>query len=241
MAADERWGKLYFATDHLNSTRALTDAGGNVVETEQYDAFGGGAGSQLTHYGYTGRERDADTGLYYYRARWYDPQLGRFISKDPIGFKGGDINLYAYVGNNPVTYTDPKGLELPLPDWYVRLQPGPTYPNPSDPLPVYRCTRPIDGYPSFFPGHEYLCAGNSCGGQGPSPEYPSGGFLWPIPGFFTDFFMKPKEQSCSKVPNVSGSCVQNEINAPRPNYSVYSIGGENCWTWATNVLNRCRR
>lgn len=103
-------GTLYFIQDHLGSTRALTDASGGVVETEQYDSFGGGAGSQLTRYGYTGRERDEMTGLYYYRARWYDPETGRFISEDPIGFKGG-INFYAYVENNPINFNDPLGLQ----------------------------------------------------------------------------------------------------------------------------------
>ena len=58
---------------------------------------------------YTGREYDADTGLYYYRARWYDPEARRFISEDPIGLNGG-INLYAYVNNNPLRYVDPSGL-----------------------------------------------------------------------------------------------------------------------------------
>lgn len=57
------------------------------------------------------RERDADTGLLYYRARWYDPQVGRFISDDPIGFQGGDINLYGYVVNNPLNFRDPTGKQ----------------------------------------------------------------------------------------------------------------------------------
>jgi RHS repeat-associated protein len=51
-------------------------------------------------YTYTGREWDKETGLYYYRARYYDPMEGRFISKDPISFAGGDVNLYGYVRNN---------------------------------------------------------------------------------------------------------------------------------------------
>ena len=58
---------------------------------------------------YTGREWDKETGLYYYRARYYDPMEGRFISKDPSGFEGG-INLWAYVQNNPINRTDPSGL-----------------------------------------------------------------------------------------------------------------------------------
>ncbi len=48
----------------------------------------------------TGRERDEFTGLYYYRARWYDAMIGRFISEDPIGFAGEEVNLYEYVGNS---------------------------------------------------------------------------------------------------------------------------------------------
>lgn len=83
---------LYFVQDHLGSTHALTDATGNVVEQRQYDSFGNSTASALTRYEYTGRERDPDTGLMYYRARWYDPQVGRFISEDPLELRGG-INL----------------------------------------------------------------------------------------------------------------------------------------------------
>ncbi|HYR76513.1 MAG TPA: RHS repeat-associated core domain-containing protein [Pyrinomonadaceae bacterium] len=99
----------YFAQDHLGSTTALTDSKGALVEREAYDAYGNSTGSAKTRYGFTGRERDSVTGLIYYRARWYEPQLGRFISEDPIGLAGG-INSFAYVGNNPQNATDPTGL-----------------------------------------------------------------------------------------------------------------------------------
>jgi RHS repeat-associated protein len=102
-------GSLYFLQDHLGSTKALTDAGGGVVEQNQYEAFGESSGASLSRYGFTGRERDELTGLLHYRARWYDPQQGRFISQDPIGFEGGDSNLYAYGLNNPVSFKDPMG------------------------------------------------------------------------------------------------------------------------------------
>jgi RHS repeat-associated protein len=102
-------GSLYYTGDHLGSTQALTDASGNVVEQIAYDSFGNG-GSALTRYGYTGREHDPVTNLMYYRARFYDPQVGRFISEDPIGFGGLDVNLYGYVHNNPLHFNDPSGL-----------------------------------------------------------------------------------------------------------------------------------
>jgi RHS repeat-associated protein len=82
---------------------------GALVERQTYDAYGNSAGSAKTRYGFTGRERDSLTGLMYYRARFYDPQLGRFISEDPIGLAGG-INSFAYVHNNPQNGTDPSGL-----------------------------------------------------------------------------------------------------------------------------------
>lgn len=104
-------GVSYYLTDHLGSTAALTDATGNIVEQLAYDSFGNSTGSARTRYGYTGRERDPDTGLMYYRARWYDPQVGRFVSEDPIGFKGGDVNLYAYVLNSPTNFRDPTGRQ----------------------------------------------------------------------------------------------------------------------------------
>jgi len=66
--------------------------------------------ASLDGYTFTGREWDKETGLYYYRARYYDPMEGRFISKDPIGFSGG-INLYSYTAENPINYTDPFGLD----------------------------------------------------------------------------------------------------------------------------------
>ena len=59
---------------------------------------------------FTGREYDAETGCYYYRARYYCPGTGRFLSEDPIGFRGLDTNFYRYVLNNPVRFSDPTGL-----------------------------------------------------------------------------------------------------------------------------------
>ena len=102
----------YFLADHLGSTNALTDTSGNITSSASYDSFGNATGNLSTRYQFTGREFDNFTGLQYSRARFYDANLGRFISEDPIGFRGGDINLYGYVINNPVTYKDPSGLDI---------------------------------------------------------------------------------------------------------------------------------
>ncbi len=78
--------------------------------TRQYDAYGNLlAGGTTSGYAFTGREWDPETGLYYYRARYYDPRLGRFVSEDPIRLSGG-LNFFAYVSNNPILRTDPLGL-----------------------------------------------------------------------------------------------------------------------------------
>jgi RHS repeat-associated protein len=99
----------YFLSDHLGTTRALADASGAVTANMTYDSFGA-TNSTATRYTFTGREQDPDLGLIYYRARWYDPNQGRFMSEDPIGFNGG-INFYAYVDNSPLNYRDPFGLQ----------------------------------------------------------------------------------------------------------------------------------
>lgn len=101
--------RTYFLTDHLGSTRALTDGTGRLVEQYDHDPYGGSAveGIADNPYQFTGRERDS-SGLYYYRARYYHPGMGRFISEDPIGLNGG-LNTYAYVLGNPVSFTDPYG------------------------------------------------------------------------------------------------------------------------------------
>ncbi len=111
----------YALKDHLGSVLALTDGTGNIVESYRYDAWGrttvyAANGSALTasavgnRYCWQGREYNFRTGLYYFRARWYEPVTGRFLSNDPIGISGG-LNQYVFCANNPVNFTDAFGLD----------------------------------------------------------------------------------------------------------------------------------
>jgi RHS repeat-associated protein len=106
-------GTRAFLTDALGSALALTDDMGAVQTQYTYEPFGAASltgTADANPFQYTGRENDG-TGLYYYRARYYHPTLQRFLSEDPIGFEGGDVNLYGYVANNPLTFIDPLGLD----------------------------------------------------------------------------------------------------------------------------------
>ena len=100
--------------DRQGSVVDLVNQDGTILNHFVYDGFGNRTGTTAVdfRYGYTGRELDGETGLYYYRARYYDSSLGRFISEDPIGFSAGDTNLYRYVNNSPTNFTDPTGMTL---------------------------------------------------------------------------------------------------------------------------------
>jgi RHS repeat-associated protein len=111
--ADETGVSNWMLGDNQGSIRDVVDGNGSLVNHVVYDSFGkvqsqSNAGYDL-RFGYTGREQDGETGLDYYRARYYDASNGRFISEDPLGFGAGDGNLTRYVGNSPVNAIDPSG------------------------------------------------------------------------------------------------------------------------------------
>jgi RHS repeat-associated protein len=143
----EKWppggttGVYYYYYDGLGNVAALGWYNGQLKEKYSYDVYGKPtirepndairATSQFgNRYMFTGREYDAATGLYYYRARYYKPSLGQFMQTDPIGYPGG-LNLYTYVGNNPLNWTDHWGL-CKDPNSEITLPSGEIIPKPAD-------------------------------------------------------------------------------------------------------------
>ena len=151
LAMEKNSQMTYFHSDGLGSITSLSNASGTIVQRYDYNAFGNVTittqGNIQQPYAFTGREYDTETGMYFYRARYYNPQVGRFVTKDPIGFAGGDVNLYGYVGGNPVNFVDPAGIwrfapwRL-APRWNPRtqeLRAKPTKPVPPEIKPAKAC------------------------------------------------------------------------------------------------------
>ena len=117
---DER---LYYLGDANFNVTTLVNTGGDALERYVYSPYGvltiydatwaniRSTSSYANAYTYTGRQLDGETGLYYYRARLYAAHLGRFCSRDPVGYEGGDRNLHWYAGNDPTSLVDPLGLQ----------------------------------------------------------------------------------------------------------------------------------
>lgn len=226
----------YYHADGLGSIVALTDNVGNVVQTYSYDSFGNitnQTGSIIQPFMFTGREFDSESGLYYLRARELDSKTGTFTQKDPIGFNGGDVNLYRYVENNPVNYVDPLGLE-----------------------PIYSCKRPLGGKPGEktppLVNHQYNCVTLSDGTKKCDSSSPSLGW-WPIlaiPGKPSDpnkdyYDSKACEKKADDKNNCIRDCLLKTWAKPRPRYDIgpdlVIIGGTDCQEYSDDTLKDCTK
>jgi RHS repeat-associated protein len=122
-------GSSYYQTDALGSITSIGGSSGTPANTYSYDSFGNvtaSSGTLPNYFEYTGRDFDPETSLYYYRARYYDPTVGRFLSEDP--WNQGP-NLYVYVQNDPTNLIDPLGL-------YSIAPPRPGHPPTPPPSPA---------------------------------------------------------------------------------------------------------
>ncbi|AFY40222.1 RHS repeat-associated core domain protein [[Leptolyngbya] sp. PCC 7376] len=128
LAEETADGEVRWAlTDHQGSVRDVIDNDGVILNHITYDSLGNitsETDSEVSfRFSYTGREFDEESGQYFYRARYYDAAIGRFINEDPIGFASGDVNLFRYVNNSPLNYVDPSGL-------FTETYPPNSLPNP---------------------------------------------------------------------------------------------------------------
>ena len=171
----------HLAYDQVGSLRVVADAGGSVVKRIDYDSFGNIIGDTnptfTVPFGFAGGLHDRDTNLIRFGFRDYDPDVGRWLAKDPIGFRGGDANLYGYVKNDPIRVTDPLGLDY----MDLNLSYGFAVPIGGIPVPIgITGGVMLDDSYNIYP---YLGGGLVSPGFGASLTWPLGPCETPVPGW----------------------------------------------------------
>jgi RHS repeat-associated protein len=206
-----------FLSDALGSTLALTDSTGTVQTQYAYEPFGKttatGSASSST-FQYTGRENDG-TGLYYYRARYYNPTLGRFISEDPTGLAGDGPDFYVYASDSPATWVDPSGLDAVITFW----------PNDAAGFGHVGIGINTNQTSGFYSVHRYWCLPFGCTDDGhvlpDVPDHPG-----TSPG---DTFIIPTTPDQDRL-------MQQFIDQRTQNPGKYTLYGRNCVKFVEDAL-----
>ncbi len=210
----ESAGTSAVLTDALGSTVALVDGAGAVQTQYTYEPFGAttSSGAASTNPAqYTGRENDG-TGLYYYRARYYNPTLGRFTSEDPLGFGGGDVNVQAYVSDRPTVLRDPSGLDVTI--WLYQGLFG----NPFGQVALSI----NDGMPIGF--------GPEPGGIVPPPFWQSG-IVEPVPAS-----RQPSDRLTIPTTPEQDAAIWDYMLGRARNPGWYTMAGRNCTRFVEDAL-----
>jgi len=219
-------GVFYLLGDHLGSTSLVADPSGNLLSELRYKGWGEtrySSGPTPTDYRYTGQRQEAGIGLYYYRARWYDPELGRFAQADTIvvGSNPGSWDRYAYIFNNPARHVDPTGHVCS---------------DPEDPNQWCTSTGGPSGGGSTG-GNGGSSRGGSSGGNGAGP---SGGTKSSTPkaklGGEVLWRFSPTEDYRRWPGNTRfyGS-VATGLDALQVLLDLYALGVVHVWTWAGGI------
>jgi len=237
----------YYEADGLGSITSLTAANGTVAQTYTYDSFGkitNSTGSLTNFFRYTAREFDTETNLYYYRARYYDPVIGRFLREDPLKGISDGVNFYEYVQDNPTNLIDPNGLSPECPCTAaprLRLVPISDCSHPGYRRIVYELQGPGASKwwvtehqnPSWWaPATPGSSQGQSTGNENNGPGgFDDTIFGWAVGNSLQNFTISPEDPR--KSPNTP-SCAVNVQLPSGPNGKPQDYGTLGIWHGGLN-------
>lgn len=216
-------------SDHLGSVRLVVDvATGAIAQRLDYDAFGRitlDTNPGFQPFGFAGGLYDPQTGLVRFGARDYDPEVGRWTAKDPIGFDGGDANLYSYVLADPVNFMDPRGLQVELCQ------------RPNE-IEQYQGSPIVEDLPHFWLKTPEKEAGlGEADGTIPGQAMPDQ--LFPQTAIL-DHSEEPREGvRCSEVPLVDEGCVNEQLEIGKLQGTWFPILND-CMAFVNRVISTCR-